>query len=187
MFIACCANKEPQEMQLKPNNAIVIMGVTILNSGVQTEYSGFGDTDASFVAFADQDGNSLMHYRQDKGKKYAVIEVENPNSIHISGTESVENKVFYNKLRQYKIENLSANIEAGKVNYLGDLTFDWIPQTFAVRDLVNGIIPTNDDGTMNIKREENIDAVKAYLGQFPHLSSQELVVKKFNEHKLLAQ
>lgn len=184
--ISSCAGKNPEEMSLKPNSSIAVVGVSVMLDEAKVD-SGFLKDETCTMQFTNKDNSTIKLHQPEKDAKYAFIDIENGDVINIYEINCLQSKFLYNKIRRYLFENLSAKVEQGKINYLGDLVFDWTPQTFSAGDLFNGIITTSDSGKMVIKRDENLDDFKAYLKKYPNLDNSEIVVKKFNEHKLLIQ
>ena len=132
-----------------------------------------------YLSMVDQSGKPAggVNTRPKDSEDYIFIRTE-PGTISITGVQCNEYKVFYNKPRHYNFETpITFTAHAGRVNYVGDLSFYFSPKGFTfLTDVITphlaALDPDSDVARMIVKFQDRFpEAQQAFLAKYETLPS----------------
>ncbi len=180
---ACNPVVKPETIALSPEKAVAVVKINVLADAEPIQDHPLNSR-CGFL-FEDFNQKGVGFFSTNESKSYALIETSGNHSVNISEVLCYVNNYLYPKSRTLPIEFMTVELEPGKVNYLGDLTFDWSPESIKPADMIR--IATDDHGQLVIKREDNIEAAKDFYKTYKNFQGAEWVNKKWNNHASIIQ
>lgn len=117
-----------------------------------------------FVVFSDAKNTTFKSLNYNMKDDYIFVKGD-AKEIYMNRVHCSNYRIFYNKVRQYKVDKKLIDVKDGKINYGGDIEINWIPKSFILLDLllVGSGDFVQDEGTFSMKVTDNYSEFQNFL------------------------